>query len=285
MIEKFLIQLSCQIHSDSFSLDELPVELQSCATVEEKLHQVSQLKIYLKNKSQALRIKNQLKQMSHFHLSHFQITVLPFSQWAHRWKKGLKILKVSKNLVIRPSWLKHRKRRGETVIQIDPEMAFGTGHHPTTFMCLEWISKNASHWRKVCDVGCGSGILAIAAVKLGAQKATAIDIDLEALKAARKNIQLNQVSKKISLKKDIQEASKKKQHFDAVFSNLTARDIRTNWQDIASLTTRGGQLMLAGIEASQTHWFEPWLQKQKSWILKEGKKDGDWKGYFLEKTK
>ncbi len=285
MIEKFSIQLSCEIHTPSFSLEELPIGLQSCSTIEEKLHQAPQLKIYLKNKSQALQIKKQLQQIFNSNLSHFQVTVLPFSQWAHRWKKGLKILKISKNLVISPSWLKHRKRRGETIIQIDPEMAFGTGHHPTTFMCLEWISKNATTWEKICDVGCGSGILAIAAVKLGVPKAIAIDIDLEALKAARKNTDLNQVREKISFKKDIQTLSKKKQYFDAVFANLTARDIQTHWQDIASLVGPQGQLLLAGIEASQLEWFHPWLQKQKGWILKDEKRDGDWKGYFLEKTK
>lgn len=282
-----LIQLTYQIPSSSsnpFSLEALPDHLQSKCVLEEKPDGKTYLKIYPKNKSESIHIQKELKKVSFLSKVKFQTQALPFSHWAHRWKKGLKILKISEDLIIRPTWIKYQKRLKGKVVQMDPEMAFGTGHHATTRMCLEWISKHASQWRKICDVGCGSGILAISAVKLGVKKALAIDIDPEAVKTARKNTRLNRVSKKIKFKKNIEEVLRKKYSFDAVFANLTAKDIQENWRWIAALTASQGQLILAGVEASQIHWFEPWLKKQKSWVLKEQKEDGDWKGYFLQKS-
>lgn len=272
--------LLSSVNSDLL-LETIPEEWQSKLIIEEKPGDSVFLKIYCDNKIQARTLEKKLRRI--FPVKKIHSKKLPFSQWGQRWKKGLKAIKISSKLVICPSWIKYRKRGAEKVIRVDPGMAFGTGHHATTRMCLEWLEPRAKSWKKICDAGCGSGILAISAVKLGTKKAVGIDIDKEAVEAAEENGRLNGVAKKIRwVTEDI---SKKKisLKFDCVLANLTAHDIERNWPHIVNLVKNNGTLMLAGIEASQTHWFDAWLLKKKDFLIADKKTEGDWRGYFLER--
>ena len=111
--------------------------------------------------------------------------------WAEAWKAFFPVLRVSRRLVICPAWLSYRARAGEAVIRLDPGMAFGTGQHPTTLMCLRALEEAVRPGAQVLDLGAGSGILALAAARLGAASVLALDTDPQAVQAARENVRLN----------------------------------------------------------------------------------------------
>ena len=113
--------------------------------------------------------------------------------WFRQSKKEFVPKKISRHLVVKPTWQKYQSRSWETVVQIDPQMAFGTGHHFTTRFCLQMLDKWGKVAKSVMDVGCGSGILAIAAAKLGATHVHGIDNDPLAVKTARRNAKKNKV--------------------------------------------------------------------------------------------
>lgn len=113
--------------------------------------------------------------------------------WSENWKKNYKPFRVGSRLVVKPTWESYEPQSGDLMIELDPGMAFGTGTHETTNMCMRLLEK---HWRagmRVMDVGTGSGILAIAAARLGADDVLAIDIDPDAVKVACENVKLNGV--------------------------------------------------------------------------------------------
>ena len=113
--------------------------------------------------------------------------------WAENWKKTYKPLRVGRRLVIKPTWEPYAAQAGDLVVEMDPGMAFGTGTHETTAMCLSLLEKHLTPGMRVMDVGTGSGILAIAAALLGAGEVLAIDIDPDAVRVAAENIQRNGV--------------------------------------------------------------------------------------------
>ncbi|MBI1871097.1 MAG: 50S ribosomal protein L11 methyltransferase [Chlamydiae bacterium] len=238
-------------------------------------------KIYAKTDSEALLFKKKLIQIQTPIFTHFRMRSISSNQWALRWKKGLKNVRILNKLVIQPLWLKYKKRRGEKVIRLDPDMAFGTGHHATTQMCLEWLVQQAHDWKSICDVGCGSGILSIAAAKLGIQEILALDMDPEAILISQKNARLNRVAQKIKFIASPLQKIKSKKGYSAVLANLTALDIKKNWKELEQLTNQN--LILAGIEESQVKEFLPWLQSHKNWKILEGKSIGEWHGWLLKK--
>ena len=114
--------------------------------------------------------------------------------WRDKWKEYFKPTKLSNTIVVKPTWREYEPSEGETVIEIDPGMAFGTGTHETTMLCIRMIEKYMSDGYKVLDVGSGSGILSIAAAKLGASDVLGIDIDEDAVRVSNENYELNKVS-------------------------------------------------------------------------------------------
>ncbi len=114
------------------------------------------------------------------------------ADWAENWKKYYKPFRIGSHLVVKPTWEAYDMQPGDTLIELDPGMAFGTGTHETTNMCMELLEKHLRPGMRVMDVGTGSGILAIAAAKLGAEDVLAIDIDPDAVKVAKENVSLNQ---------------------------------------------------------------------------------------------
>jgi len=112
-------------------------------------------------------------------------------KWAQSWKKHYKPLRIGQNIVIKPSWEDYKPRPKDIVVAIDPGMAFGTGTHESTVLCIELMGKYLAVGCRVIDIGCGSGILALTAAKLGAGWVEAYDIDETAVKAAGENIRLN----------------------------------------------------------------------------------------------
>ncbi len=114
--------------------------------------------------------------------------------WAEVWKQYYKPFRIGQRLIVKPSWEPFEPSEGDVVVELDPGMAFGTGTHETTFMCMELLQKHLQAGENVMDVGTGSGILAIAAAKLGAAQVLAVDIDPDAVRVAQQNIQNNGVA-------------------------------------------------------------------------------------------
>jgi len=120
------------------------------------------------------------------------------SDWKDRWKEYFKPVKISERIIVKPTWEEYEQSGDELVIEIDPGMAFGTGAHPTTSLCVKLLERYLEPEKDtVLDVGCGSGILAIAAALLGAKEVLAVDIDPDAVRVARENAEWNHLSSKI----------------------------------------------------------------------------------------
>jgi ribosomal protein L11 methyltransferase len=119
--------------------------------------------------------------------------------WANNWKKYFKPKKIGKHLVVKPSWEEYNPSEGEVILELDPGMAFGTGTHETTILCVraleDWITPD----KTLLDVGTGTGILAITGILLGAKSALAIDLDLDAVRIANENASRNKVTEKIDV--------------------------------------------------------------------------------------
>ncbi len=156
-----------------------------------------------------------------------ELTVRPLPQdedWQNTWKAHFSLFKLGQHLVIKPSWIPYVAAAEDVVIDIDPGMAFGTGYHPTTYTCLEALEQLLRTGMEVLDLGTGSGILAIAAVKLGASHVVALDIDPEAVRAARQNLRRSGVAQRVSLSRGtVPHHLVGPGQFDLAVANISAR--------------------------------------------------------------
>ena len=165
-------------------------------------------------------------------------------------------------------------------IRLDPGLAFGTGTHPTTRLCLRWLDRHIQPGASVIDYGCGSGILAIAALKLGAARAQGVDIDEQALLAARNNAMQNQVDATFYAAEDDLSA-KWKSTANVVVANILANPLTVLAPLLATLTAPGGLIALSGILAPQAEEvrdaYRPWFdmhttEPEDEWVLLAGNK-------------
>lgn len=164
--------------------------------------------------------------------------------WANSWKKHYQTLHLTDRLVIKPSWLSYDKKDGEIVIELDPGSAFGTGTHETTALCAELLDELVEPGDTVLDLGTGSGILAIAAKKLGAAQVEAIDIDPAAVVVAAANIQINKISIE-SHAGELKDARLK--FYDLIVANIIADIIASIASDIPSRLAADGLFIASGI--------------------------------------
>jgi ribosomal protein L11 methyltransferase len=164
--------------------------------------------------------------------------------WRDAWKKYFGVQRIGRRLVIVPSWVEHRPKKGDVVLLIDPGMAFGTGQHPTTAMCLAALEDVVTGGASVLDLGCGSGILAIAAAKLGAGSVVAIDNDPQAIKATRANAAGNNAGDTIEAREGTLDAVN--QHFDVVVANISGLTLERLAPLLARSLVSGGRLIASG---------------------------------------
>lgn len=182
----------------------------------------------------------------------FRSRALREEKWAEAWKDHFKPLRVSRHMVVTPPWGRYAGKAGEWVIEIDPGMAFGTGTHPTTRMCLqalEVLIPSFSHRPSVLDFGTGSGILAIAAQKLGAQKTVAVDIDPAAIRNARKNASANRLRGRIDFR--LGSGKSLRGRFGIVVANLLPQELLKAADFLAKRVSPAGYLVLSGILKKQ----------------------------------
>ena len=174
--------------------------------------------------------------------------------WMNSWKSHFKILRVGKRLVIKPTWLELDEtiKLDDIVIELDPGIAFGTGYHPTTDTCMQAMEQHITPGMAVLDLGTGSGILAITAMKLGAEKVTALDIDSQAVSAARRNFKRTGISKQIRLGQgSVPHPTAPAAEFDLAVANISARGVVDRCPFILTALKPGALFIASGLLATQ----------------------------------
>ena len=167
--------------------------------------------------------------------------------WANSWKEYYKPIKIGERIVIVPAWEKYEAQEGEIIVRMDPGMAFGTGTHETTRLVIKLLEKYIKGGMRVADVGCGSGILAICASKLGAAECKAYDIDPVAVKVANENIKdsgLTNVSCEVS---DLLRQVDKSASYDVICANIVADIIIRMMPDVGALMNESSVILASGI--------------------------------------
>jgi len=202
------------------------------------------------------------------------ISSVPDQDWMQKWKEGFEAVEIGNRLVIAPSWKLPARGEPRVVIQIDPGLAFGTGTHETTRLCLEAIEREW-HGGSLLDVGTGTGILAIAAALLvPGSRVVAIDVDPQAVEVARENLTINSVSAAVELL-EAQPRNQRGQSFDVVVANLTADVIIALIDDLAGCLAPGGLMILSGILRELVEDVERSLVAS-TLIVTERREAGEW---------
>lgn len=168
------------------------------------------------------------------------------STWADGWKKFFRCTEIGEKLVIRPSWEEYENKSDRKVLSIDPGAAFGTGTHATTSLCLQILENHIKDTDRVLDIGCGSGILSIAAVLLGAEYAVGVDIDAQSVKVAKENADINGVTDKTEyIVGDL--ADKISGKYSVVCANIVADVIIKLLKNVADFMEDDAILLTSGI--------------------------------------
>lgn len=215
------------------------------------------VKIYLPYNRSYKQTRSEIEQS--LALMHFS-TPFPLSEhilrsedWLDSLKKHFGILEIGENFIIQPSWIyQPLPASTRTIIHLDPGAAFGTGLHPTTRLCILTLERYLKPGMTVLDLGTGSGILAIAAAKLGAAEVLAFDIDPIAVKVARSNIRINNVNDHILVRRgtlSIRNRRKYSGNFNIALANITSRAISDLAQGFSRVLTPGGRLIASGIHS------------------------------------
>ncbi len=180
------------------------------------------------------------------------LDVLKKEDWAEAWKKHFKVQHVTKRVVIKPTWLKYKRKKGEVIVELDPGMSFGTGKHATTRFCLKMLDRVSGKSKRtgmsILDAGCGSGILSIAAARLGFHPVTAFDIDPESVIIAKENLALNKLSPKdVKISEAELAELNPRVKFDVIAANIISGVLIQNREKLSSMLKPDGYLILAGI--------------------------------------
>jgi ribosomal protein L11 methyltransferase len=201
--------------------------------------------------------------------------------WAHAWKEFFPVLRVSPRLVVCPTWRSYRPRRGEAVIRLDPGMAFGTGQHPTTLMCLRALEELLRPGMDVLDLGTGSGILALAAARLGATSVLALDIDPQAVAAARENVRLNRLASVVQVEVGSLD-ERPRASFNLAMANISAAVIVEMAPALAEVLQPGGVLIVAGFSAELAERVSSALART-GLVVERALADGDWRAHIARR--
>lgn len=223
-------------------------------------------------------IREKIRNLTEFGLSIGSGTVelsnVNQEDWESAWKQYFKPVHVTDRIVVKPEWEEYSPQEGEIVIEIDPGMAFGTGTHETTSMCINQIEKNLKAGDRVIDIGCGSGILSMAAVLLGAEKATGVDLDPVAVRVALENVELNNLQDKIEiLHGNLTDVIREKA--DIVVANIMADIILILLEDVREFIKDDGLFISSGIIQEKRAAVEARLL-EKNFSIVEVETKGEW---------
>ncbi|KAF6568307.1 50S ribosomal protein L11 methyltransferase [Paenibacillus sp. EKM202P] len=221
----------------------------------------------------------------------YELKTVNEDDWANAWKQYFKPLRVSDHLTIKPTWEEYEPAsEDEKIIELDPGMAFGTGTHPTTSLCLRTLESVIQGGEEVIDVGTGSGILAIGAIKLGAKHVLALDLDPVAVSSARENTRLNGLEKHITIKESdllsVLNASDPTLGIQLpvklVVANILAEIILLFIDDVYKALEPGGIYIASGIWKNKEEVVESAL-KAAGFEIAEINRDEDWLAFVARK--
>ena len=202
------------------------------------------------------------------------ITEVYEKDWAEAWKKFYKPIKIGEKILIKPTWEEYENKDDEIVIELDPGMAFGTGTHETTMMCIEALEQYVKEDDLVYDIGCGSGILSIVAGKLGAKKVIGVDLDQLCIKVSNENISLNGVENLVEIRRgNLLDVVKDKANL--IVSNIIAEVIAEMVGSLKNYLVQGGIFIASGIISEKVDMVEKRLI-EKGFKILEIKIMGDW---------
>jgi ribosomal protein L11 methyltransferase len=204
-----------------------------------------------------------------------EYTPIDEDDWAHAWKAYFWPRKITSRIVVKPTWRDYEKLPGQLIIEMDPGMAFGTGTHPTTSLCIQLLEKYLPSGGAVLDVGTGSGILLIAAAKLGAVQLAGVDVDPLAIEVARQNLTRNRVDPSIVQLKKGNLVQQVTGQYDVVVANILAEAIIDLLDGVLPFVKPGGLFICSGIvEGSQSDVGEKMVRV--GFDLQDRRQDREW---------
>ncbi|MDP3025179.1 MAG: 50S ribosomal protein L11 methyltransferase [candidate division Zixibacteria bacterium] len=210
-----------------------------------------------------------------------ELTEIKEEDWSKKWRRTFKPIRATDRIVVKPSWIKKGFPQ-KLVIEMEPKMAFGTGEHSTTRLCLRVLEKYIRAGVRVLDLGTGSGILAIAAAKLGASYVLALDIDQDAINNAQENIKRNKVQKTVDLKLGTLNNKISANYFDLIVANLTKTQIAKFFDGMNRVLKKEGIFILSGIQNEENKEMKKFLLTKKV-LLKEIVSEKEWVCFVGEK--
>lgn len=201
--------------------------------------------------------------------------------WSEQWKQYFHVTKVGENIVIKPSWEEYEEKNGDVVLELDPGMAFGTGTHPTSCMCLEYLEELVNPEDTVFDVGCGSGILSMIAAKLGAHSVKAVDIDTRAVAAAEENIKAAGMEDVVEVRcGDLLHGTEGQA--DIIVANILADIIVMLLPDVAGKLKDDGLFITSGIIKEALPMVEKAAEECSLQVI-DKKNMGEWMALLMKK--
>ena len=209
------------------------------------------VKYYLSNNENVIEFLEMIKSMISFEKIDCEINSNEIYEedWANNWKKYYHTFKINDRIVVKPEWENYDEQKSEILINIDPGMAFGTGTHETTKLCIELLDKYVKENHFVYDVGTGSGILSILCSKLGAREVVAIDLDKVSISAAKQNVALNNLHNVKVLEGNL--LDKKTEKCDVIVANIIAEIIVDLIPDAVKVMKNDGIFIISGIIESK----------------------------------
>jgi ribosomal protein L11 methyltransferase len=246
------------------------------ASLEELAKTPSHLTFYLEDSPEGIDLLDEiLQEICTMNIDRVEVAGVSDDDWKHKWKEYFKPTRITDRIVVKPSWEAYEKEQDELVIEIDPGMAFGTGTHPTTTLCIRLLEKYIDGERStVLDIGCGSGILTIASSLLGAKQVLGVDVDPLAVDIAKENIERNRLKGDIrviegDLTKGIEIRA------DIVVANLMADLVITLSKNVPKHLKENGVFISSGIIIEKRDEVAKAL-RQSGFRILEILEEGEW---------
>ena len=242
------------------------------------------VKYYLSDKENVVEFLSNLKEMILLDNIDCQIETNEILEenWANNWKKYYHTFKIDNKIVVKPQWEDYDLKDEEILINIDPGMAFGTGTHETTKLCMQLIHKYIKIGDFVYDIGTGSGILSILSGKLGAEKVISIDLDKVSVSAAKYNVSLNNLSNIEVLEGNLLDKASGKA--DLIVANIIAEVICNLIPDITKVIKENGIFIISGIIESKVELIEKTLKENGFYIIDKLDENG-WFAFAVKTNK